>query len=276
MRGSVVIPSRNGLELLRRHLPRLATEARGWEVIVVDDGSSDGTCAAGSAEFPGVRFVRREGERGFCHAVNLGMSLAAGDALLLLNNDVSPREGALAELAMALESAGDDVYAAVPVITRPGMPDEGGMRTGFRRGLAVTGPGERGVPYPSGACSLFRRCHWEVLGGLSADFAPIYWEDADLGARAARAGLRMTRAPLSLWDHEHAATMGGGLASRRLRERNRFIFMERHCSSPSMRIRSAAWMPLHLLLSLSSGRTEFVLGWLDYLAWRRSRRKGEI
>ncbi|NLP04753.1 glycosyltransferase [Candidatus Fermentibacteria bacterium] len=273
MRGSVVIPSRNGLELLRRHLPRLTGEAPGWEVIVVDDASSDGTCEAGPAEFPGVRFARREGPPGFCHSVNLGMSLAGGDILLLLNNDVSPRKGAVAELVQALESAPDSVYAAVPVITRPGMQDEGGMRTGFRRGLAVTGPEEHGVPYPSGACSLFRRSHWETLGGLAVEFAPIYWEDADLGVRAACAGLSMTRAPLSIWDHEHAATMGGGPASRRLRERNRFIFMERHCSTPFMRFRSAAWMPLHLLLSLSRGRTEFVTGWLDYLAWRRSRGK---
>lgn len=271
MRGTVVIPSRNGLELLRRHLPRLTAEAPGWEVIVVDDASSDGTCEAGPEEFPGVRFERREGPPGFCHAVNLGMSLAGGDALLLLNNDVSPRKGAVAELAKVLETAGDDVYAAVPVVTRPGMPDEGLMRTGFRRGLAVTGPSEKGVPYPSGACSLFRRSGWEALGGLAVDFAPIYWEDADLGVRAARAGLSLARAPLSLWDHEHAATMGGGPESRRLRERNRFIFMHRHCSSPSMRIRSAAWMPAHILLSLSRGRTEFVLGWLDYLAWRRKR-----
>jgi GT2 family glycosyltransferase len=267
VRGSIVVPSRNGLEILRRCLPSVLAQAEGWEVVVSDDGSTDGTASLGRTEFPGVRFLERTGEPGFCFAVNEGMASARGEMLLLLNNDVIPSPGALDNLAGVLEAAPPGVFAAVPVIERAGLGDEGGMVFDFRHGLAVTAPAGPGRSYPSGACTLFRRDCWRDLGGLDERYAPIYWEDADLGARAARAGMEMIRAPGSRWVHEHASTMGSGLRVRRLRERNRFIFMHSHFGDTAGTLSTLSWMPFHLVRAALRGRFEFHLGLLDYLMW---------
>ena len=176
------------------HLPRLTGEAPGWEVIVVDDASSDRTCEAGPEEFPGVRFARREGPPGFCHSVNFGMSLAGGDILLLLNNDVSPRKGAVAELARALESAPDSVYAAVPVITRPGMPDEGGMTKNAEKRLeAIQTLEELGSGFYLAMHDLEIRGAGEVLGEAQSGNMhevgfDLYTQMLNAAVRALRSG----------------------------------------------------------------------------------------
>jgi GT2 family glycosyltransferase len=269
---SAVIPCLNGLAILRRNLPAILDELRGCEVVVSDDGSIDGTLQEGPQLFPAVRFLSREGRpRGFCHAVNDGFRASVGESVLLLNNDVVPSPGAFAGMLEKLEGSPPEVWAVVPEVLREGLGDEGSMRFRFRRGLAFVSQAGPGTVYPSGACALFRRTAWEELGGLDSSFAPIYWEDADIGARAAARGWRVARAEGSRVLHEHAATTGHSLEAERLRERNRFIFMKIHYSGFHFAIRTASWMPAHLLLAALRGRFEFHLGLFDYLRWEARR-----
>ncbi|PIE51730.1 hypothetical protein CSA37_05035 [Candidatus Fermentibacteria bacterium] len=269
MKFSVVIPSRNGLSILRRFLPGIIseTEQAGGLVIVVDDCSSDGTSAAVEKEFPSVRILERKGSPAFCSAVNLGMSNAEGDYLMLLNNDTSPEPGSFSMLLKRLQESEREVAAAVPSIPRPDGTDDSLFRWGFRRGLAVTMQGGSGEPYPSGACALWKRKAWEALNGLDTRFAPIYWEDTDLGARMTGAGYRMIIVEEAVVNHLHRATMGSSQATMALRERNRFVFMEIHCSSLLMRISTALWLPLHFI----KGGSAFREGFRNYLKWRRGR-----
>jgi O-antigen biosynthesis protein len=271
VRLSVVIPSRNGLGILRRTLPVILESLPGCsEVLVVDDGSEDGTAEAMPGEFPKVRLLVRTGEPGFCHAVNLGMEQAVGSLLLLLNNDVLPGEGSIAVLCDRLEASPERVAAAVPVIRRPDGTDESLVRYDLRHGLAVASVGGRGTPYPSGACSLWRRTAWEALGGLDTAFAPIYWEDADIGARAAAEGWRLLRVPEVRVLHDHAATMGHSPGSMTLRERNRLIFTRKHFGGFRERVlRAVLWMPLHLLKARFTGNRAFLGGYADYRKVRK-------
>lgn len=160
---SVVIPSRNGLQLLLRQLPILFRDD-GIEIIVVDDCSKDGTGEALRSAFPEVRLLARTGTPGFCHAVNLGMKAATREFLLLLNNDVAPEPGCLSGMENFLKGSPADLAVVVPVITRPDGTDDGALEWGFRHGLAFTGRAA-GSPYPSGACALWRRSAWSSLGG---------------------------------------------------------------------------------------------------------------
>ncbi|MBN2586845.1 MAG: glycosyltransferase [Candidatus Fermentibacteraceae bacterium] len=269
---TVVIPSRNGREILTEFLPGILEEARraAGEVILVDDCSDDGTADLVAARYPSVRLLSREGDPGFCHAVNMGMGAADSDSLLLLNNDTVPREGSFSALLADLWSSPEEVAAVVPRIPRPDGTDDGDFRWGFRRGLAVTGEGIEGEPYPSGACSLWRRKAWEELGGLDTRYAPIYWEDADLGARMHRAGYRMKRCTDVTVEHRHAATMGGGSASDTLRERNRFVFMDANCSTAVMRLSRAIWLPFHLTRARLCGNMPFTDGYSQYRRLRKS------
>ncbi len=208
---SVVVPSRNGREILRRFLPGILreTERCSGELIVVDDCSTDGTTEFLRREFPGAGVFRRTGAPGFCRGVNLGMERASGSFLLLLNNDTSPEPGSFQGLIDALEGAPEGTAAAVPSIPRPDGSDDSLFKWAFRRGLAITGQFSEGEPYPSGACALWRREAWESLGGLDCRYAPIYWEDTDMGVRMHKKGYGMIRCPNITVRHFHAATMGG-------------------------------------------------------------------
>ena len=270
---TVVIPSRNGAGILREFLPAILAEtrrARG-EIILVDDCSTDSTAELVSREYPSVRLLRRDGEPAFCRAVNLGVANADSGRLLLLNNDTLPEEGSFTALLEELSNAPEEIAAAVPAIPRPDGTDDGNLRWAFVRGLAVTGEGITGQPYPSGACALWKRDVWEELGGLDTRYAPIYWEDTDLGVRMRRAGYGMIRCPRITVAHHHASTMGAGGSSRRLRERNRFIFMDANCVSPGERLATALWLPLHLLKARMTGNRAFTEGYRDYRIWKELR-----
>lgn len=271
---SVVIPSRNGLSILSTFLPAIIKEtlkAQG-EVIVVDGCSEDGTSIHMESLFPNVTLLSRKTNPGFCNAVNLGMSKGEGKYLLLLNNDTIPEENSFSRLVTALDEADGEVAVAVPAIIRPDGSDDSGYRWAFRHGLAVPGENIPGEEYPSGACALWKRSAWEKLEGFSSRYAPIYWEDTDMGVRLHEAGYTMIKCRDIKIHHIHAATMGSSLKSEILRERNRFIFMDANCSSTARSVSRAFWLPVHLLLAGLRGNKAFTGGYRDYLKWRRAGR----
>jgi GT2 family glycosyltransferase len=270
---SVVIPSRNGFSILKKYLPVILLEAASVqaEVIVVDDCSDDGTSENLSLLFPEVTLLKRTGNPGFCHAVNLGMSMAEGSYLMLLNNDTIPSENSFRRLIEELEQAEEDVAVVVPSIIRPDGSDDGGYRWAFVRGLAVTGESINGEDYPSGACAVWKRTVWEKLEGFSTAYAPIYWEDTDLGVRMHAAGYAMERCTGVRIQHAHAATMGSSLKSETLRERNRFIFMDRNCNSAKQVFSKFIWLPLHFAVSFLGGNKAFISGYRAYRKQRRDR-----
>lgn len=270
---SVVIPSKNGAEILQKYLAAIVEEVQtaGGELIVVDDCSVDDTREVISAKFPSVKFVERTGEPAFCRAVNLGMRIASGKYLLLLNNDTVPERGSFAALLDSLKKTDNTVAVAVPSIPRPDGSDDSSFRWLFRKGLAVTGPFSQGHPYPSGACALWKRDAWEKLQGFDCRYAPIYWEDTDMGVRMYNSGYSMLRCPEITVSHMHAETMGASPETCLLCERNRFIFMEANCSDPRMAFRTALWLPLHLMYAVITGNRAFTDGYRAYRKWKQSR-----
>ena len=130
---SVVIPSRNGFPILKKYLPAILREAAAVpaEVIVVDDCSDDGTSERLPALFPEVTVLKRTGNPGFCHAVNLGMSTAGGSFLMLLNNDTVPSKGSFRRLVEELEQSEGNVAVVVPSIIRPDGSDDGSFPWAF-------------------------------------------------------------------------------------------------------------------------------------------------
>lgn len=268
---SVIIPSKDGLEILLKYLPKISNEVirAGGELIVVDDCSTDGTAIKISELFPEARVIRRSGKPGFCYAVNLGMKKAVGKYLMLLNNDTIPSDNAFLDLVEELEKSEENVAVVVPTILRPDNSDDSRYCWDFTHGLAVTGEGISDKSYPSGACALWRKEVWKALSGLSTIYAPIYWEDADLGVRMHKAGYKMKRCKDIQVTHDHAATMGYSLASETLRERNRFIFMKTNCNSFRERFLTFFWMPVHLVFALLRGNRAFVDGFQNYREWKK-------
>jgi GT2 family glycosyltransferase len=237
---SVAIVSWNG----RHHLETCLEALRGqedpgipWEVLVLDNGSTDGTSAWLSRHHPWVRLVASPANLGFAAGNNRLVELAAGDAVALLNNDTRPRPGWLSALVEALAAAPPDVAAISGLIldwegrrldfARGILTFDGhAFQLGFRRPLAeveLPAPGTE-LPFPCGGNVLLRRESFRAAGGFDADYF-AYLEDVDLGWRLWAGGERVVFAPEAVVHHRSAGTSDLlGLFNRGfLFERNAFL-----------------------------------------------------
>ena len=102
---SVVIVNWNTRDILRGCLASIAAETRlPHEVIVVDNASTDGSAAMVAEEFPAVRLIANEVNRGFAAANNQGLAVARGEKVLLLNPDTVILDGAIDTMAAWLDA----------------------------------------------------------------------------------------------------------------------------------------------------------------------------
>lgn len=216
---SAIVPTRGAVDRLRKYLPTvqasLAASGDTWEVLVVDDGASLAT------SFEGVRLVSVPEGRGYGPAVNTGAAAAAGDLLLVLNDDVRLEEPTVRLLREALVSRAN-VFAVTPAILSPlaRCGDEGGKAGRVRAGLIEIdeAPSAAAQPtlYPVGCCYLCPRQIFRDLGGYDDVYAPFFFEDVDLGYRAWRRGLASWHVPTAVCHHEGSATIGRRPMAERL------------------------------------------------------------
>jgi len=243
---SIVIPNYNGRDVLPRFLPSVLEAARvdgDAEVVVVDDASPDDSIDILEADFPSVRLVALEKNRGFSGACLEGVREARGDIVILLNSDVRVAPDFIAPLRedMADESV-FAVSATDQLILRDGAPYElnwFGLRRGF---LTVVRPLKQDLPpfetaYACGGSAAYRRSMFLQLGGFDLLYEPFYWEDMDIGYAAWKRGWRSLVDPRSRIWHEHergsiAKTHGMRKASRAYR-RNKFLFSWKNLTSNS-------------------------------------------
>jgi GT2 family glycosyltransferase/glycosyltransferase involved in cell wall biosynthesis len=218
--ASVVIANWNGRDLLARYLPSVITALAGNpanEIIVVDNGSTDGSAAYVRAEFPHVKLVALDRNLGFGGGSNAGFREAKNDIVVLLNNDMRVEPDFLAPL---LEGFSDPAVFAVscqiffkdPEKIREetgltqGWWQDGALRVRHRADPAVTGL----FPcfYGGGGSCAFDRRKFHELGGFDELFAPFYFEDTDLGYMAWKRGWKVLYQARSVVHHEHRGTIG--------------------------------------------------------------------
>ena len=237
---SVVVVNWNRAAMLRECLQSLEKQVDGdgepleLEVIVVDNGSTDGSAAMVESEFPGV-VLRRNGKNlGYCEANNQGIGMARGELIALLNNDAAAEPQWIQQLQAAFGVSADVGMAASKIVTweDPGRIDKAGhliFPDGQNRGR---GTGERDlgqydkqeeVLWPDGCAAMYRKAMLERIGGFDEDLF-AYGDDAELGLRARIAGWRCVYMPGAVVRHRRGSTLGQGNPERvRLIERNRIL-----------------------------------------------------
>jgi GT2 family glycosyltransferase len=204
-----------------------------FEIILVDNGSSDGSADMAEREFR-VRVIRNRENRGFCAANNQGIEAAGGEFIALLNNDAEAGPGWLGALWQACSRAPDVGMAASKILVweDPRVIDKAGHLIfpdgqNRGRGSGVKDQGqfdrEEEVLWPDGSAALYRRAMLEQIGGFDEDFF-AYGDDAELGLRARIAGWRCIYSPAAVVRHHRSATLGKD-STRRLEliERNRLL-----------------------------------------------------
>ncbi len=205
-RLSVVIPTYDGRPMLAACLQGLRSQTlpRGdFEVVVVDNGSGDGTETWLRAAHPDISVVREERNLGFAEANNRGAAAARGEWLVLLNNDAvaEPRFLECLERAAAASPApaavAGRILDAEGRLVEFGGSDLGGFGFGFQRSSWHAGYEECAdggeLPFACGGAMLVRRADFVELGGLDPDYF-AYYEDVDLGWRLWLSGRRVVYA----------------------------------------------------------------------------------
>ena len=241
---SVVVVNWNRCNLLRACL-RSLTRQRGvqFEVIVVDNGSTDGSCHMVKAEFlhgnlP-VSLIENDRNMGYCAANNQGIAQARGQFIALLNNDAEADPGWLAALLGAFQGRDDVGMAASKILwweNRRVIDKVGhliyldGQNRGRGHGQLDAGQFDRReeVLWPDGCAAMYRRSMLAEIGDFDEDFF-AYADDAELGLRARIAGWNCVYVPEAIVYHHHSATLGVESARRlELIERNRVLLVAKH------------------------------------------------
>jgi GT2 family glycosyltransferase/glycosyltransferase involved in cell wall biosynthesis len=221
--ASLVIPNWNGKELLERFLPswRAAIAGHpGSEIVVVDNGSTDGSAAwllALSAKHPEVRVVVLPENLGFGGGSNAGFRAANNDIVVLLNSDMRVEPGFLAPLLAGFTDEkvfavscqiflGDTTKRREETGLTQGWWQDGALRVSHRQDPAV----DRLFPcfYGGGGSCAFDRRKFFELGGFDSLLSPFYLEDTDLGFLAWKRGWKVLYQPASIVHHEHRGTIG--------------------------------------------------------------------
>ncbi|MBM3268966.1 MAG: glycosyltransferase [Candidatus Sericytochromatia bacterium] len=227
---SIVIPCWNRVDMTQRCLEALAAntpEDLDYEVVLIDNGSTDGT-AEFLADLDGdCRVIRNDENLGFARACNQGAEAARGEVLVFLNNDTMPRPGWLEALLAALGDVPRTAIAGAKLIFPDGRIQHAGVTLGLEacpfhwlykaEDSAIVNQ-ERDFQAVTAACMAISRERFEELGGFDEGFANGY-EDVDLCLKARARGYRVRYTPSSVVLHEEGASFGRKEAETRNWER---------------------------------------------------------
>lgn len=254
---SIVVLNWNGRQYLKDCLEALRAQTYGgpFEIVVMDNGSTDGSAEFVREHFPDVRLLVSPHNLGFSGGNNFAARQLTMDALAFLNNDTRADPRWLEELVKVLTSAPDIASAAGKILTWDGSRIDfvasGATVTGF--GLQL-GWGETASEYdreddilsPCGGSMVIWREIFEKVGRFDDDYF-LFYEDLDLGWRLWVAGYRVRSAPKSLVRHVHhgAARWHDDQRKAVLYERNALYTIYKNYDDEHL----AAILPAALLLT---------------------------
>ncbi|HIW64800.1 MAG TPA: glycosyltransferase family 2 protein [Candidatus Alistipes intestinipullorum] len=291
--AKIVILNWNGVDHLRRFLPSVVAAApEGVEVIVADNGSTDGSVAMLGEEFPSVRVLRMDRNYGFAGGYNRALEQIEADYYLLLNSDVETPEGWLQPLTECLDRNPDVAVVAPKLISSEErrMFEYAGAAGGYidllgypfcRGRILRTVEEDRGqyddardVFWVSGAAFCCRAEVFRALGGFDDDFF-AHMEEIDLCWRMQLAGYRVRMVPESRVYHLGGGTLQTDSPSKVFYNHRNNLAMLYKCSSSGQRLLVAVMRPaLDLLAALSyllQGRADnfraVFRAWRDFFRW---------
>lgn len=251
MKVSVVIPNWNGEKLLRKNLPKViqAVKLSSYqaEIIVVDDGSEDGSVRQIKNKKLRIKLIENKKNRGFIYSCNRGVKETKGEIVVLLNNDVVPEKDFL---KYVLPHFQDPKVFAVSFHE----PDWSWARILWQKGFIEHQPGNKAKTthisaWASGGSAAFRKSIWQKLGGFDLLYHPFYWEDVDLSYRAWKRGYKILWEPKAIVYHKHEGTIQRFSKDyvNLISQRNQLLFTWKNVTSPKMMLEHKFWLGLKLI-----------------------------
>jgi GT2 family glycosyltransferase len=235
LKASVIVVTHAGAEHLGDTLASLAPYADrvDVEVVLVDNASVDGCADGVSRRYPWLRVVRSQHNLGFAGGVQLGIAAAAGDVLVLLNDDAAAEAGFVEQHLECLDSCPEAAASAGRLVSWDGARhdflsgevtfDSHAFQVGQGWPVGELELPSDGTPMPfaCGGNMAIRHRDWKESGGFDGGLF-AYFEDVDLGWRLWAAGRQVVAAPSAVARHRGAAT------SARLGDFRRGVLYERN------------------------------------------------
>ncbi len=227
MKVTIIIPNYNGAHFMKPCLEKLRQQrCQNFDILVVDNGSTDGSLALLRESYPEVRVIPLHKNQGFSRAVNVGIRASRSPYVILLNNDTEPEPGYVEALVKSIGRSGR-IFSVSPRMVqlhnKALIDDAGDLYT------VVGWAAQRGVGQPVedydrpcqvfSACAgaaIYRRSVFEKIGGFD-ELHFAYLEDLDVGFRAKLAGYRNEYCPEAVVYHVGSGTSGSRYNSFKVR-----------------------------------------------------------
>ena len=210
---SIIVLNWNGRPYLAECLGSLRSQTYDgpYQVVLVDNGSQDGSADYVEASFPGVRLIRSAVNLGFAAGNNLAARQLDTDLLAFLNNDTRTEPTWLDELVQSVTVAPDVACAGGRILSWDGKTVDFlgggatltglGIQFGYGQPAAVEAPAGD-ILFACGGSMIVKREPYLQIGGLDDDYF-LFYEDLDLGWRFWLAGYRVRYAPGAIMYHRH-------------------------------------------------------------------------
>jgi GT2 family glycosyltransferase len=247
--------------LLAKNLPTVLAACEfwaktGWEIIVVDDASTDDSVDFLKNKYPRIKIVRHKKNQRFAVACNSGVEAASGEVVVLLNNDVVPEAGFLKPLVDHFKEKSVFAVGCREKESESGQIFYAGRGLAkFERGLWVhwrAEDQEKGDTFwASGGSMAANRQKWLKLGGMDKLFRPAYWEDIDLSFRARQRGWRILFEPKAVVNHQHETTNLAALGKEAMTiyaYKNQFLFGWKNNDIIKL-LKHFFWLPYRLIMT---------------------------
>ncbi|MHC1699094.1 MAG: glycosyltransferase family 2 protein [Geobacteraceae bacterium] len=278
---SIVIPNYNGAQLLEQNLPSILAALAHWggefELIVVDDHSTDSSCQLLKERFPQVHLLVNSSNLGFSKTCNRGFTIAQYPIGICINNDVKVSVDFIAPLLDHFVE--EDVFAVTPNILAErddqnqgivhGLYGKGFLKGSFAR-LEERGTVQENF-YAIGACVAYDLVKFRALGGYAEIYSPYLFEDVDISYRAWKRGWKSLSEPGTTVWHYSSATIGKTKKrqKRTIYFRNRFLFHWSNLSDPAFILRNVLFTFFRLSVSfLWCNFTYYSAFWGALRCWR--------
>ena len=236
---SIVVLNYNAGNLLLDCIESIyRTKTHKFEIIVVDNVSTDGSHLKCKEKFPQICLIENQENLGYCEGNNVGIRNANGEFIVILNPDTKVEPDWLIELFNAYEIFGDGLYQPKILAFENNLFESGGNMLhvfgfGYSKGRGVSDNGQYDesceIGYASGAC-LFTKTEVIKKIGFFDSFIFLYHDDLDFGWRAAQLGIKSFYAPKARIFHAGSYNYKWGEKKFFWLERNRHYCLLTHYS----------------------------------------------
>ena len=276
---TLIITNWNGSNLLRECMPTVLEAVRFdrhhcYEVMVIDDCSTDNSLEILADEFPEVRTEQTPQNLGFQEANNYAVKLAESKIVMPMNNDIKLDPKALHYLAQHFDNK--DIFAVSGKIF---AFDQTTFLYGNRGGYFQKGhfhlyekppEDDSQTLFACGGAFMVNRQKYLDLGGFDSMYHPLYYEEIDLSYRALKRGWKVHYEPQSIAYHKVQATITRQEKLRRISlisARNNYLFVWKNILDRSMTLTFLFYIPLFLLRDLFRLKSRFWIAF--YMALKR-------